>query len=77
MSFYILETTPRPSTTPSFPAQDVADDKDEDDEDDGTRLHGTAVAQVVAFILQALRDDSPPPRGARQDGRRSRRRHHL
>lgn len=39
------------------PAQDVADD---DEEGNGTRLHGTAVAQVLAFILQALRDDLPP-----------------
>ncbi|KAI3547767.1 hypothetical protein CABS03_15204 [Colletotrichum abscissum] len=31
-----------------------------DDDDDENRLHGTAVAQVFAFILQALRADPPP-----------------
>lgn len=30
-------------------------------DDDENRLHGTAVAQVFAFILQALRAEPPPP----------------
>ncbi|KAK1722923.1 uncharacterized protein BDZ83DRAFT_409229 [Colletotrichum acutatum] len=30
------------------------------DDDDENRLHGTAVAQVFAFILQALRAEPPP-----------------
>ncbi|KAM4067886.1 lipopolysaccharide kinase [Hirsutella rhossiliensis] len=61
-AFVFLHIADDPSTvyySVCVPIQDVADD-DDDDNDDGTRLQGTAVAQVLAFVLQALRAQQPP-----------------
>ncbi|KAM4065625.1 hypothetical protein HRG_010646 [Hirsutella rhossiliensis] len=58
-AFVFLHIADDPSTvycSVCVPNQDVADDYD----DDGTRLQSTAVAQVLAFVLQALRTQQPP-----------------